>query len=82
MNGMLGGDAVHPVKQGLSWLTGRRVPAGDCASRLASPPTCLLLSPSSVWLPPLEAGCLQEGAPGTEAGRQLRSVREPWQASL
>lgn len=47
-----------------------------------------LLPPASTPRLPLcgfllsEAGCLQEGAPGTVAGRRLRSVREPWQASL
>lgn len=51
MNGMLRGHAVHPVKQGLSWLTGRRVPAGGCLPGVVLAAWPLLPPASSSRLP-------------------------------
>mgnify|MGYP006996452821 CR=1 FL=1 len=68
--GYLGGHAVHPIKQGLSWPRARRAHARVCTSLLASPSTCLLPLPSSVWLPPLQGwvSVCAQGAPCPQAG--------------
>ena len=71
--GCLGGHAVHPIKQGLSWPRARTAHAGVCASLLASPSTCLLPSPSSVWLPPLQGWVPPRGS-AWHSGRQAAEV--------
>ena len=67
--GYLGGHAVHPIKQGLSWPRARRAHARVCTSLLASPSTCLHPLPSSVWLPPLQGWVPPGGRQAAEVGK-------------